>query len=175
MGPVDLGKSSQPTRMKREYGEQELKAVVKTAGYTVYRVEKAVAAENRRSAFRIYSNGWAHNPCARAVFKFILNSPEELFPSFSSSSGPSPCLVMKSFRHLDDVDQHAAALAQETRWMKGPQCPARSSVWRADIKGAPQFLLEMRAEHAQRHPLAEEIAGGLAAVLASASRLSRAS
>ncbi len=39
---VDLGEEQADVRMKREYGEQELKAAVKTAGYTVYRVEKAV-------------------------------------------------------------------------------------------------------------------------------------
>ena len=39
---VDLGEEQADVRMKREYGEQELKAAVKTAGYTVYRVENAV-------------------------------------------------------------------------------------------------------------------------------------
>ena len=39
---VDLGEEQADVRMKREYGEQELKAAVKTAGYTVYRVEKTV-------------------------------------------------------------------------------------------------------------------------------------
>lgn len=39
---VDLGEEQADVRMKTEYGDQELKAAVRAAGYTVYRVEKPV-------------------------------------------------------------------------------------------------------------------------------------